>query len=623
MGRIVELSEQVANMIAAGEVVERPASVIKELMENSVDAGAAALTVEVQNGGAVFMRLTDNGSGMSKDDAESAFLRHATSKIRRAEDLASIGTLGFRGEALAAIAAVSRVELMTREGGAPLGTCLTLEGGAVVSREEIGCPEGTTIIVRDLFFNTPARKKFLKRDITEASYIQAVVMRAALASPEISFKLIKDGRQELHTPGDNRLSSAIYASMGREFFAGLLPVNAEHMSVRVAGYASKPQSTHGNRQRQHFFVNRRPIRSPMLSTALEEAYKGSVMTGRFPACVLHLELDERTVDVNVHPSKQEIKFASERDVFDALFYAVRTAVEKNESRPEYAPKKVPSMTFTYAQKPVSPPAGSSAGRPYEFRAEAAEHGAAEAVLHDVAQAGEPVRVKVGADRKEVLILPPVKTAAEDGMPEPQPKAAADTGLKEQQSTLLGAWRLAGELFSAYIIVEDGDEVVFIDKHAAHERIIYEQIKKDARAMSQALILPVTVRLLPESLDAVNRDMDNINRLGFDIGELGHGGLIIRAVPDGVAADEAEQTIGEIAQSLIDGKSAPGYNAFDELLHLIACKAAVKAGMKSGEAELFELAERVMKLRDIRFCPHGRPVAFVMKKREFEKQFKRV
>ena len=631
MPRIQCLPGHVADLIAAGEVVERPASVVKELLENAMDAGATAIVVELERGGLTYLRITDNGCGIASDELPTAFLRHATSKLRTADDLAAIGTLGFRGEALAAISAVSRVDIFSRQKGAESGAMLHLEGGVPGEVKEAGCPEGTTICVRDLFYNTPARMKFMKKDSAEAAAVGGIVQHLALSHPHISFKLIRDGAEVLHTPGDGKLLSAIYAAMGRDFAMGLLPLSGSGGEVQVQGFVTKPLNGHGTRGRQVFFVNGRFVKSQLLQAALEEAYRNRLLKGKFPGCVVHITLPADQVDVNVHPAKTVVKFVSDKAVFDAFYYTVRDTLD-GENRPvEPAPKQesfYQSMTVQqYKEKAVpavevKKPLGSFVTCPAEPARPAVPAKPAMLAVHDVAEKDKAFTATVPArDGRQVTyhITPPavqeekaVQTAVE------LPAQPVQQKLEEK----VAPWRMVGEVLRTYIICEDEEENLWlVDKHAAHERIRFDALKADPQPlMSQTLLLPLTVTLAPEEAAAVLENLDTLRRFGFACEDFGDGTVLVREVPSDIRTGDAASTLEELAQKLLLGRIDPE-GVRDELYHTMACKSAIKAGMVNDKAELAALVERVQS-GEIKYCPHGRPVAVKMTKYEIEKMFKR-
>ena len=674
MPHIQQLDPHVADLIAAGEVVERPASVVKELMENAIDAGADTLTVEIQHGGMSLIRVTDNGCGIAYDEAPTAFLRHATSKLRTEYDLEAIGTLGFRGEALAAISAVSRVELLTRTAEEELGAALSLEGGAVVSREEAGCPQGTTMVVRDLFYNTPARLKFMKKDAAEGAACFAMVQRVALSHPEVSVKFLRDGKQELLTPGDGQLQSALYAVLGRDMALGYKAVKGSGEDMAVTGFVTLPTCCRGTRGYQHFFVNGRYVKSRTMMAALEEAYANQKMVGRFPGCVLHLKTRLNAVDVNVHPTKQEVKFGSDKKVFDAVYYAVKSTLEGDHTRPALtlddgkpAPARpvstlsaegggpawgaatparrspvqetLPLHDFT---APPVKPAAAAAGSPAGAAALGGPAwGATTPARRSPVQEALPLRdftappakpAPPAAGRPDVRPLQqedapdspagaaPAQSAAPDegSVPAPAPKPVpAPEPVPEPEP-----WRLAGEVLNTYIVVEQGDKVLFIDKHAAHERLNFDRLKAEGyQPMVQALLEPVVFTPPAEEGAALLAQLPLLERFGFEAEDFGGGTLIVRAAPSDVAAGEIPDVLGELAGKLLTGSSADPDAARDALLHTMACKAAIKGGQKNSPGELYKVAEAVMS-GAVKYCPHGRPVAIELTRKQLEKRFGR-
>ena len=630
MPNIQVLDPHVADLIAAGEVVERPASVAKELMENAIDAGASAITVEISHGGMTFLRVTDDGKGIPAGELKTAFLRHATSKLRTEYDLEAIGTLGFRGEALAAISAVSRIELLTRTAEEDLGAALSLEGGAVVSREEAGCPQGTTMVVRDLFYNTPARLKFMKKDSAEGAAVSGIVQHLALSHPEVSFKLLRDGAEVLHTPGDGKLLSAVYAAMGRDFALGLEEVRGCGGDVQVAGYVTRPLNGHGTRGRQLFFVNGRFVKSQLLSAALEEAYRNRLLKGKFPGCVLHLTLPEDRVDVNVHPAKTVVKFVSDKTAFDAVYYTVMDALDaaarpkapEKEEKPFY--RTMTAQEFRQQQKPEPEkrPLGSYTARPAapvsRPAAQPEERPAQNMAVRDVApEAGKPFTAPTGRPGVSYHITPPAPK------PEPVREPAQETVSLPEQVTMEppreAPWRIAGEVLRTYIICEDERENVWlIDKHAAHERVRFDALKAAAEPiMSQTLLEPMAVELSPEDCAAVLEQLPLLERYGFRCEDFG-GAVLVRGVPAGV--DDPTGALEELAEDLRLNRADPD-TARDSLLQTMACKSAIKAGMHTDPAELRRLVDRVQS-GEIQYCPHGRPVAVRLSKYQVEKMFKR-
>ena len=620
------LPRHVADLIAAGEVVERPASVAKELLENALDAGATAIVAEVQRGGLTYLRITDNGCGIAPQQLPTAFLRHATSKLRTAADLAAIGTLGFRGEALAAISAVSRVDIFTRQTGAPAGASLHLEGGVPGQVEETGCPEGTTICVRDLFYNTPARMKFMKKDSAEGAAVSGIVQHLALSHPEVSFKLLRDGAEVLHTPGDGQLLSAVYAAMGRDFALGLEEVRGCGGDVQVAGYVTRPLNGHGTRGRQLFFVNGRFVKSQLLSAALEEAYRNRLLKGKFPGCVLHLTLPEDRVDVNVHPAKTVVKFVSDKTAFDAVYYTVLDALDaaarpkapEKEEKPFY--RTMTAQEFRQQQKPEPEkrPLGSYTARPAAPARPVRPAEQPDLTVRDVApEPGKAFTAPTARPGVSYHITPPAPK------PEPVREPVQETVSLPEQVTMEppreAPWRIAGEVLRTYIICEDEQENVWlIDKHAAHERVRFDALKAATEPiMSQTLLEPMAVELPPEDCAAVLEQLPLLERYGFRCEDFG-GAVLVRGVPAGV--DDPTGALEELAEDLRLNRADPDA-ARDSLLQTMACKSAIKAGMHTDPAELRRLVDRVQS-GEIQYCPHGRPVAVRLSKYQVEKMFKR-
>ena len=678
MPHIQEMPREVSELIAAGEVVERPASVVKELVENALDAGASAVTVEIRGGGMKLIRVTDNGCGIAPAELPTAFLRHATSKLRTAEDLGHIGTLGFRGEALAAIAAVSRIEIVSRETGTDHGASLALSGGVPGETEPAPAPEGTTIYVRDLFYNTPARLKFMKKDSAETGAISALVQHLALSRPEVSFRLIRDGQTTLHTPGDGREESAVYAALGRDFATSLLPVSGRGGEVEVKGFVTKPLAGRGSRNMQFFFLNGRFIKSQLLTAAVEEGYRNQLLKGRFPGCVLHVTLPLPLVDVNVHPAKTQVKFAREKEVFDAVYHTVMDCLDADS--PALAPKAPPAAevtnprndffqrmdakTFREGAKPAgnggvsrenplaapvsrpairqeapkpsvrpawnsewapAPQVADSAGRvPYATKAPTPRR--------EAPQPAEPQE----APRQESLLPPepPRKTygpaipaaavrrdAPQHTLPPAIPSLKAEVPGQETLEPREAPWRIAGEILHTYIVCESEEgRVYLIDKHAAHERVNFDRLKAAQEPpMRQTLLAPIPVELSREDAAAILENLPLLEGLGFACEDFGDGTVLLRELPSDIDAADAAATLEEFAAKLRSGRSLEQRR--DDLLHTMACKAAIKGGWKSDPAELRALVDRVQS-GEVKYCPHGRPVAVRITKYELEKLFKR-
>ncbi|MEE1536662.1 MAG: DNA mismatch repair endonuclease MutL [Ruminococcus sp.] len=661
MSKIAVLSKEISELIAAGEVIERPASVVKELIENAIDAEAKHITVEIKHGGTTYMRVADDGSGIASEDVPTAFFRHATSKIHDRKDLESIYTLGFRGEALASIAAVSKVTLLTKRREDDYGTHYEIIGGTPTGEpEQGGCPDGTTILIRDLFFNVPVRQRFMKKDVTEANAVSQIVQKIALSHPEISFQMIRDNRMEFCTDGNGDLYAAIYALFGKEFAHDLIPVQYDDGFLRVSGYVGKPLYSKSNRTFQHFFINGRYIRSRVCSVALESAYQNLIMTGKFPTCVLMLEMLPVDLDVNVHPAKAEVRFTSEKNVADSLFFAVKNALLENGliydfqfrhnaqdwtkqpavSTPMQQPTlphlKEPSDPFVSKAEPEveSPPPpqtiyptqyhydiGETMATlmPEETRPAAIENPQAEHI-----ESKPELELEQNAEREPQpeatalpeTILPLPTTASEPSVPESLP----------EKQTILPEIRVIGEVFQNYILAEIPAEqkLVIFDKHAAHERVIFERLKSGAAKQYQQLLMQKTETLLPmDEFALMQEQTEQLANMGFSFDFSNPPFLRTTAVPTFLQSLNIDEIVTEIAHNFALGKINPQTAYLDDLLHTMACKAAIKAHDKNDLAELQELAQIVYADEQVRHCPHGRPVMFVIKKHELEKQFKRV
>lgn len=618
MPEIRVLPKEISELIAAGEVVERPASVIKELVENSIDAGADNITVEIQHGGITYMRITDNGCGIARNDVPTAFLRHATSKIKSSGDLNAIGTLGFRGEALAAVSSVAKVEMFTKPRENDLGTHYEIDGGQEKLCEEAGCPDGTTIVIRDIFYNTPARMKFLKKDVSEANAAAAVVERIALSHPEISFKLIRDGKQSLMTPGDGKINTTVYSVLGREFAGTLMEVDGGLDGIGVKGLTCKPVSCRPTRNYQFVFLNGRLVRSGTVTAAVEQAYKNSAMIGKFPGFVLYLSVPLDTVDVNVHPAKTEVRFSDERRIFDAVYSSVKSALSKGDTRPEVKLKEPVFNPFErmstaqYRQQPISKPTVAEE----IYKVKPSLHNTTETVTFRDANYNHDKTEKTVYVPKEV-IEPPIVQTEKPIIPE---RVAVDiTREVEDEKPPV---TLIGEAFLTYIIVQMGESVFMIDKHAAHERILFNKLKKEQKTEMQALLTAVTVSLTREEYNAVISNTEKLSKAGFEVEDFGNSSVRVSAVPAALTKEDIPSVISELAGDLLKGK-APDAERLDDMYHTVACKAAIKAGSRTSPLEMQKLAERVLYSDDVMYCPHGRPVAFEIKRRELEKQFGRI
>lgn len=636
------LSPHLADLIAAGEVVERPASVVKELVENAFDAGARTVTVELRGGGATYLRVTDDGCGMAPEDAGIAFLRHATSKLHDEQGLEAIGTMGFRGEALAAISAVSHITLTTRQRGAAAGTHMTLDAGDIQDMYETGCPEGTTMIVRDLFFNTPARRKFLKSDRAEGAACAAAALRCALGRPDVSVRCIRDGEEVFFSPGDNKLDSCVYSLLGRDLAMSLLPCAGEADGVRVHGFISSPAAGRGSRAQQYFFCNGRWIRSAALQAALEQAYRNTLLVGRFPACVLYIELSCAAVDVNIHPAKTEVKFTHERAVFDAVYYGARAALEAEREpvttlpkavKPEPAPKAAPFVPSAPkaapAQHPSAPAPAAPAFAPARtyapavlaeeavaFRSPTASAFAAPRVAPPPAFV-TPARPAPGTLPEPVVpVAQPAQTAIEQEPVIPSPLESAAPPAEPPA-------RLIGEAMHTYILVEKGETLILIDKHAAHERINFDRMRQSpADIPSQTLLEPLPFTPDASDADVLQQYGGLLAELGFTLEPFGRCDYILRGVPAQLDAADALPALEEICAQLRHGARMDAQSVRDEVLKTVACKAAIKAGWQTEPEELLRLADAVC-AGEVKYCPHGRPVAVTLTRRELDKLFKRI
>lgn len=636
------LQPHVADMIAAGEVVERPASVIKELVENSLDAGAKNITVEIRGGGATYIRVTDDGCGMAPEDAGIAFLRHATSKLHDEKGLEAISTMGFRGEALAAISSVSKIELNTRRRGDASGTRVVLEAGDIQEMFAAGCPDGTTMTVRDLFYNTPARLKFLKSDRSEASACQLAALRCALGHPEVSIRFIKDRNEEFFTPGDGKQESCVYSLMGRDMATQMLRCTGENNGIRVTGFVSSPAYGKGNRSAQFFFCNGRFIKSQLLQAAVEQAYKNTLLTGRYPACALYIELGYGSVDVNVHPAKTEVKFSEERKVFDAVHYAVLSAlagerqtaeIKLSEStkkavgaKPDFY-QSMSAETFREsgyaAPKPVQPQPAAAATAVSALRPPVSAARPVQPV--QMSLRAEPAEYETEPKPENSRILPekPEKSETVPVFSQDMPAKAVEKPVQNVESRPIPDHKIVGEALKTYIIVEQDDKLILIDKHAAHERMIFDRLKAQEREiMAQNLLIPVTIRPNGDDMDAITENAALLYELGFEIEPFGERELIVRAVPADMDAGDVPAAIEEICEKLRRGKCPDAQSARDEILHTVACKAAIKAGWDTHPKELEAVVDVVIS-GQVRYCPHGRPVSVTLTRKELDKQFKRI
>ena len=682
MAIIKELSPHLADLIAAGEVVERPASVAKELVENAIDAGSNRITVEIENGGITYLRIADNGCGMAPEDAPIAFRRHATSKLRSEADLAAIGTLGFRGEALAAISSVTRIDLFTRQKDAIAGVHLHLEAGEIQINEEAGCPEGTTIVVRDLFYNTPARMKFLKKDFTEAGYVLSVVQHAALSHPEIAFTLIRDGKQVFSTDGKGKLITPVFAVFGKEMTANMIEVpENEHNGLTVHGYIVKPHAGRANRSMQHFFVNGRYVKSRLMQAALEEAYRNAIITGKYPSGAIFLELPLSAVDVNVHPAKTEVKFSQEKPVFEAVYIACKNALAANDNTPqlEHKEKHTPHEdNLTQEQQrfavlrsepapaprpfaqPIKPqpavkeeepeledflvsvppraprPIYLSAPQLGNFQPDPARAVGYVKLPSELKKTQEDVEETAAAsDASESFTEPskplkePLKTTENElpeenlvNIPRAQTDAQETAAEKPVYEPIDYGVRVIGECFRTYIIAEDEDGLILIDKHAAHERILFNKLRAETEMPQQQLLTPIVVELTGEEAAAIQAQLDDIRKAGFSIDPFGENSFAVRSVPAYLDSGDVQSVISELAEKAMNSRTTVP-DRLDDLIHTVACKAAIKAGKATTMMELQSLCERVLADENVRSCPHGRPTTVRLTKYELDKMFKRV
>ena len=635
MPEINILSPHVADMIAAGEVVERPASVIKELMENAFDAGAHSVTVEIRDGGATYIRVQDDGKGMAPEDAGIAFMRHATSKLHDETGLEAIGTMGFRGEALAAISAVSEVELLTRRHGDESGTRVTLTAGDIQDMGETGCPEGTVMQVRSLFFNTPARLKFLKSDRAEASACVQTALRCALGRPEVSVRLLRDGKEEFFSPGDGKALSCVYALLGRDTAKDFLPIELNDGDMSVTGFVSSPSAGRGNRGMQFFYCNGRFIRSALLQTAVEQAYKNTLLVGRFPACVIYLKLSNAAVDVNVHPAKTEVKFSQEKRVFDLVYHAALAALT-SEDRTAAAGEEKPKSAPAASAPAYTAPAAKPSPRPDFYRSMSAADFRAQnysvkpAAPSRPAEAAPVLRAYEQPYQTRLDMtpapIPAVKTQESTKSAAIEPVISGKTVENSVQSVekpTLPDYKLIGEALHLYILVETGDELMLIDKHAAHERMIFDRLKmQDRSIMAQALLEGVTLRLDGEERELLEQNGELLSELGFEIEPFGEDDFILRTVPADMNPSDARAAVEEIFEKLRGGKAPDPKSARDEILHTVACKAAIKAGYITDRQELDRIVQAVLS-GAVKYCPHGRPVSAVLGRRDLDKLFKRI
>lgn len=636
MARINVLPKEIYQLIAAGEVVERPSSVVKEMIENSLDAGAKNITLEIKNGGSTYIRITDDGCGIERDDVRKVFISHATSKISKKDDLNSIATLGFRGEAMASISAVSKVELLTKAENEEIGTRYEIAGGEELEFDDAGCPNGTTIVVRDIFFNTPARMKFLKKDVTEGNQVAGIVDRMAISHPEISFRFIRDGKQVLITSGNGDLKSTVYSVLGKEMSDSLMSVDYSFNDMRITGFVSKPTASRKSRAGQYFYINNRIVKSKTAMAALEQAYKNTIMVGRFPACVLNIELNPAQVDVNVHPAKTEVRFANEKPIFDLVYYAVKTAIENDRTVKEVEFKENPiyrqesknayqnndnksfQAKFDFFKKKDEPPSQQvikTKPRENFWQVEAPKP------EYKIARDEKPkARVDINIEYEEPEEISTAKS--EDTLKERDIEKVVITDEKDNEN-FIPNFKLIGEAFKTYLIVEIENELYFIDKHAAHERMNFERFKAQATVETQMLLAPVVVNLTKDEFIAISENVELIKKCGFELEEFGESQIIVRAIPSLVDGDSVKDLMLEIAQKLLEHKTDILPDKIDWIYHSASCRGAVKAGDYTSRQEQEMFVKKLLSMPNIRFCPHGRPVFIKMSRYDIEKQFGRV
>lgn len=634
MPQINILPKEVYQLIAAGEVVERPSSVVKEMIENSVDAGAKNITVEIKNGGSTYIRITDDGCGIARSEVKKVFISHATSKIKVSDDLDKIGTLGFRGEAMASISAVAKVQLLTRTPDEEIGTRYEIAGGQELDFSDAGCPVGTTIVVADIFFNTPARMKFLKKDVTEANAVAGVVERIAVSHPEISFRFIRDGKQTLITSGNGDLKSTIYSVFGREFANSLIPVDYEINNMRVSGFVTKPSMSRKSRGMQFFFINSRLVKSQTAMAALEQAYRNSIMVGRFPGCVLNIECNSSFVDVNVHPAKIEVRFANEKPVFELVYYGVKNAIEMLDT-PKEAHFSAPRPTQTTVNGKIDffKPKEEMPTQ-MQFKQESNPDDFWRVASPDVVRDKSPK-----SEEAQNYVEESTTTAKLDLSKFTKPATSNEQQANNESETLeqtkplpkqekaesveVPDFRLVGEIFKTYIIIEMDGDCYMIDKHAAHERINFEALKASTEIASQVLLSPVAVRLSREEYNAVLSNLDLYSKCGFAIEDFGNSTVLVRECPSILDGEDVSGLVEETASKLLDGKTDITPEQMDWIFHSASCRAAVKAGDKTSPYEMELFVKKLLANPNIRYCPHGRPVMIKLSKYDIEKQFGRI
>lgn len=656
MPKINLLDKSVYELIAAGEVIERPSSVIKELAENSIDAGAASITVEIKRGGISYLRVTDDGCGISHEDIPTAFMRHATSKVYTQDDLDSINTLGFRGEALASVCAVSRVELLTKQREDQLGSIYRIEAGEPVEYDRAGCADGTTIIIRDLFYNTPARLKFLKKDVTEGNYCASFIEKLALSHPGISFRFIRDGRQTMLSSGDGEYYSAVYAVFGKQFAAGLIPVENVYQNTAVTGYVSSPLFTRANRSMQNFFVNGRSVKSPLCCAALEEAFRNTIMVGKFPSCVLCVNTDPSQVDANIHPTKTEVRFTNEKIVFDAVYFAVKNALmgydESREIKLNTAPARAENIPQPERARSSEPLRTASAQVIEEPPKTMPIPSGRDAVIYPQEKREPPKFTLRQETPQPAQFTQPLPAAEQTYMPElvpakkPEPKETPLSDLPGfaflseksfekkpepvpqepdpviPQERPKEQIRVVGELFKTYIVCESTEGMILIDKHAAHERVNFERLKKGFDSSAQLLMQPEEVYLTPEEFNGMSEYADKLAQVGI-IMEFTDGKARVTGLPQMLDKVPPAEIVECIAKIVSQGNTNAEGELFDDMLHTVACKASIRGNEDNDILELQVLAQEVFNNPDIRYCPHGRPVMTQISRKQIERYFGRV
>lgn len=655
MHKINVLSKETAQLIAAGEVVERPGSVFKELLENAIDSGATQIVAEIKNGGVKLIKISDNGCGIYKDDVKNAFLRHATSKLKTADDLDNINSLGFRGEALASICAVSKLEIITKSREEDTGSRFFVNSGVPGEFSDAGCADGTTIIVRDLFYNVPARMKFLKKDAIEAGICASIIDKLILSHPEISFKFIKDGKEILKSSGNGKISSAIYSVYGKEFHSKMIPLNYDYEGVKVSGFVCKPEFSKTNRGMQNFFVNNRYVKVKIASVALEEAFKNLLMVGKFPCCVIYIDVSPKLVDVNVHPAKTEVKFVNEKSVFDAIYFAVKSAIMKDNeeqfllssvsSEPFSKRLSDSSNSFSFEKNNNSEPTVNKIPEPlpksssknfisklFEKDSDSVQTSNEQSIKDEnppiiekknfeikpeIKPINPKIEEKINDNSHEKIQLENKPLKEDIKYEQVKMETPCDYNLKSSQ-------KIIGEIFDCYIIVESENQMILIDKHAAHERLIFEKLKKNVHIDgSQALIKPAVVDLEKEKYSVIINNLNLLSEAGIEAENFGEGTIIIRSIPMYMSVSEIEDLVTEIADYIFENKKDLNPKKLDWIYHNIACRAAVKAGKSCSVDEIKNLVNELSKNAQVNHCPHGRPIYVTLDKKFIEKQFGRI